>query len=155
MRIEIPGYKTLELSYLLLDYNGTIAVDGAIPEEVKERLRVLAEEFKIYVLTADTHGTAEQRCEGLPVTIMTFPSANAMDAKLEIARKLGVDKCAALGNGRNDGLMCRACALSVAIIGEEGGYSRLMQDADICVTSIVDGLELLLKPKRLVATLRG
>ena len=28
MRIEIPGYKTLELNYLVLDYNGTIALDG-------------------------------------------------------------------------------------------------------------------------------
>ena len=26
MIIEIPGYKTLDLDYLVLDYNGTIAV---------------------------------------------------------------------------------------------------------------------------------
>ena len=25
MRIEIPGYKTMDLKYLILDYNGTIA----------------------------------------------------------------------------------------------------------------------------------
>lgn len=155
MKIEIQGYKTLELSCLLLDYNGTIAVDGMIPEEVKESLRMLSEQFQIYVLTADTHGTAEQMCREIPVTIMTFPNAKAMDAKLEIVRKLGEEKCVALGNGRNDGLMCRACALSIAVIGREGAYSKLVQDADICVTSIMDGLELLRKPKRLVATLRG
>lgn len=28
MRIEIPGYKTMDLKYLILDYNGTIAKDG-------------------------------------------------------------------------------------------------------------------------------
>ena len=28
MNIQIPGYKTLDLSFLVLDYNGTIAVDG-------------------------------------------------------------------------------------------------------------------------------
>ena len=35
MIIEIPGYKTLGLDYLVLDYNGTIAVDGLIPPESK------------------------------------------------------------------------------------------------------------------------
>ena len=38
MIIEIPGYKTLDLDYLVLDYNGTIAVDGLIPPAIKERL---------------------------------------------------------------------------------------------------------------------
>ena len=55
MIIEIPGYKTLDLDYLVLDYNGTIAVDGLIPPAIKERLLLLGDSFKIYVLTADTH----------------------------------------------------------------------------------------------------
>ena len=53
MIIEIPGYKTLDLDYLVLDYNGTIAVDGLIPPAIKERLLLLGDSFKIYVLTAD------------------------------------------------------------------------------------------------------
>ena len=52
MIIEIPGYKTLDLDYLVLDYNGTIAVDGLIPPTIKERLLLLGDSFKIYVLTA-------------------------------------------------------------------------------------------------------
>ena len=36
MQIEIPGYLTLDLKYLVLDYNGTIALDGTIPDTVKE-----------------------------------------------------------------------------------------------------------------------
>ena len=58
-------------------------------------------------------------------------------------------------SGRNDLLMCRDAALSVAVIGPEGAHGRLLSDADVCVTSINDGLDLLLKPKRLIASLRG
>ncbi len=155
MRIEIPGYKTLELKYLVLDYNGTIAVDGEIPEGVKERLRYLAEELQIYVLTADTHGTAKQMCAGLPVQILTFPSDRAMHEKVRILHELGAAHCVAIGNGRNDVLMCQAAALSVAIIGTEGAYAKLMAETDVCVTTIEDGLDLLRLPKRLIATLRG
>lgn len=155
MRIEIPGYKTLELKYLVLDYNGTIALDGSIPESVKERLCSLAQELEIYVLTADTHGTAKQMCEGLPVKIMTFPSDSAMYEKQRILSELGKEQCVAIGNGRNDILMCQGAELSVVIVGKEGACSKLISETDVCVTSIEDGLDLLLLPKRLIATLRG
>ena len=95
MIIEIPGYKTLDLDYLVLDYNGTIAVDGLIPPAIKERLLLLGDSFKIYVLTADTHGTAAAMCDGLPLEIMTFPSGSAMDEKLRILSSLGAEHCIA------------------------------------------------------------
>ena len=155
MIIEIPGYKSLELKYLVLDYNGTIAVDGEIPLEVKERLRRLSEKLEIFVLTADTHGTAKNMCEGLPLRIMTFPSNAAMYEKQRIVRELGIEHCAAIGNGRNDILMCQEAELSIAIMGTEGACSKLISETDICVTSIVDALDLLILEKRLIATLRG
>ena len=98
MIIEIPGYKTLDLDYLVLDYNGTIAVDGLIPPAIKERLLLLGDSFKIYVLTADTHGTAAAMCDGLPLEIMTFPSGSAMNEKLRILSSLGAEHCIAIGN---------------------------------------------------------
>ena len=155
LTIEIPGYRTLHLQNLLLDYNGTIAIDGVIPDEVKERLRLLSRDMTIYVLTADTHGNAANMCAGLPVTLHTFPEGAAMQEKHRILRKLDESSCAAIGNGRNDVLMCRDAALSIAVIGPEGAHGRLISDADVCVTTINEGLDLLLKPKRLIASLRG
>ena len=89
MRIEIPGYKTMDLKYLILDYNGTIAKDGIIPESVKERLKKLSGIYEIYVLTADTHGTARKICEGLPLKIQTFPGNAAAEEKRKIIEQLG------------------------------------------------------------------
>lgn len=155
MKITIPGYKELDVHNLVLDYNGTIALDGAIPQAVKDAIVRLSAEFSVYVLTADTHGTAKAMCEGLPLTIMTFPSDTAMDSKLEIVNSLGADTCVTIGNGRNDCKMCEVGALSIAIVGEEGACSALLRATDICTTSILDALALLEKPKRLIATLRG
>ena len=56
MKIDIPDYKILDLKYLVLDYNGTIAVDGKIPQGVREQLKALSKELEVYVLTADTYG---------------------------------------------------------------------------------------------------
>lgn len=155
MKIDIPGYRELELSCLVLDYNGTIALDGTIAPETKEAICRLSHTYSIYVLTADTHGTAASNCCGLPLTIRTFPKGSAMEAKLDIIRSLGADRCVAIGNGRNDCLMCKESALSIAVMAEEGACSALIAATDICTRSILDALALLEKPKRLIATLRG
>lgn len=155
MHIEIPGYKTLDLKYLLLDYNGTIAVDGHLSDSVKELIQEVSKELEIFVLTADTHGTAAAECKGLPVTLKTFPSDDAMMSKLGIIDSLDRTQCCAIGNGRNDTLMCAAAALSICIMGEEGCCSHLINETHITVKSIENAFELLLKPKRLIATLRG
>jgi len=155
LKIEIPNYKTLELEYLVLDYNGTIALDGEIRDTVRERLITLSKELEIYVLTADTHGTAKKMCEGLPLKIQTFPTDGALDEKLTVVERLGEDRCIAIGNGRNDKLMCRASALAIAVMEQEGMCGRLLGEADVCTRNIEDALDLLLRPKRLIATLRG
>lgn len=155
MKIEIPGYETLELDTLLLDYNGTVAVDGKIPDSVRERLRALSEKFQIYILTADTHGTAAKQCEDLNVILHTFPVGNAADYKRDIVEKVGGEHCVCMGNGRNDVLMFEKSALAIAILDTEGLYAELLSKSDICVRTIEDGLDLLLNPKRLIADLRG
>ena len=51
--IDIPGREhPLEIEALVLDYNGTIAKDGALIEGIPERLIKLAEAVEVYVLTA-------------------------------------------------------------------------------------------------------
>ena len=117
--------------------------------------RLISDLFQIYVLTADTNGTARQMCEGLPVEILTFPNDAAMQEKQNILYSLGKENCAAIGNGRNDLLMCREAAFSVSVLGQEGMYGRLMTATDLCVPSVLDALELFLKPHRIIASLRG
>ena len=155
MKIVIPEYKTLEVDRLFLDFNGTIAVDGIIPAGVRQRLEQLAAEFTIYVLTADTNGNAKEQCQGLPVILQTFPTGNARDYKKELVKATGSRRCVAVGNGRNDELMLREAALSIAIMDREGAYGRVLREADLCVRSTQDGLDLLLYPNRIIAGIRG
>ena len=60
LKITIPGKANYELHYLILDMNGTIALDGEIIEGVKERIQKVSELLKVFVLTADTFGTASR-----------------------------------------------------------------------------------------------
>jgi len=66
IEINIPGFGSLELDHLVLDYNGTMALDGQLIEGVRERLIALAREITIHVLTADTFGRVEENVSDIP-----------------------------------------------------------------------------------------
>jgi len=60
----------------------------------------------------------------------------------------------AIGNGANDAAMLQEAALGIAVLGPEGLAAEALLAADVVVASIEDALDLLLRPHRLVATLR-
>ena len=153
LSIQIPGRELLTLSHLVLDYNGTIAEDGNIIEGIRPRLAELSKELAIYVITADTHGTAAKKCEGLPLQVLTFPTTEVGKIKAEQVRKLS-GGVVTIGNGFNDIQMSDAADLSICVMGVEGCCSALIGHTDVTVTSIEAALDLLLIPGRLRATLR-
>ncbi len=155
MKIDIPGYRVLEIENVVMDFNGTIAVDGIMKDSVKSRIMRLAEQFKVYVITSDTQGTASRELEGLPVTLRIFNNSNAGECKLRTVRELGCDMCACVGNGNNDVLMFRAAALSIAVLENEGLYAPILSEADLLAKSSEDALDLLLDTKRLISGLRA
>ena len=153
MKIEIPGKNALELHHLVLDYNGTIAEDGEVIASIAPRLEELSKDLKIYVITADTHGTAARKCAHLPLEVKTFPTVEVGAIKAREVQELsGGVVC--IGNGFNDIEMCDAADLSICVMGREGCCGALISHCDIVVTSIEDALDLLIKPSRIRATLR-
>ncbi len=153
--VKIPGFKILSLSHLVMDYNGTLAVDGCLLPGVRKALQGLAKDLKIHVITADTFGLAASQLKGLPLTLKITPPSSQEKAKLQYIKSLGAQTVAAIGNGRNDRLMLKAAALGVALIQEEGASVAALQSAHIAAHSILDALDLLKKTKRLIATLRS
>ena len=66
---------------------------------------------------------------------------------------MGCERSACVGNGSNDRLMLAAAALAILVIQGEGAAAAVRQ-ADVVCTSVLDALDLLVHPLRLVATLR-
>ncbi len=154
IRIEIPGREALEISHIVLDYNGTIAVDGALVAGLDAPIEALSKLVELHVLTADTYGTVRAQCAHLPLTVHTFPRPDAGLCKEEIVKGL-TGGVACFGNGFNDIPMFDAADLAVAVLLEEGMCTGLLPHADIFVRSIHDGLDLFLKPDHIRADLRS
>lgn len=149
MVIEIPGRDPLVLDTLVCDLNGTLAVDGHLPERVATQLQTLRTSLHVAILTAATFGDLDEiasRTGIRPVLIQTG------DDKERWVR--AHSRVAAVGNGANDAAMLGAADLAVAVLGREGSALPTLLAADVVVSSGEDALDLFVHPKRLVATLR-
>jgi len=154
IEIEIPGLKRYRFEHLVLDVNGTIAKDGQLIEGVAELLKELQSGLRIHMVTADTHGLQKEIDRRLALEATCIPTQNQAEAKRRYVENLGAETVAAVGNGANDAVMLERAALGIAIVGPEGCATETLHKSDIVVPHIHAALEILLHPKRLIATLR-
>lgn len=154
IEIAIPGQDILRLDHLVLDYNGTLAFDGMLLPGVVDMLGRLADRLALHVVTADTFGHAADALHGLPCRLAVLPPGNQNAAKLAYVQGLGASRCVCIGNGRNDRAMLAAARLGIAVVQREGAAVETVLAARMLCPDILSALELLIEPKRLIATLR-
>lgn len=154
MEINIPGTGTVTIKNLILDYNGTIAIDGILIPGVKEILGELSGNLAIHVVTADTFGSAESELAGVSCTFTRLEPENQTEAKLQYLISCGRDITACIGNGKNDRFMLRDSVLGIAVLQAEGVFTGTLLMSDIVCPDIFSALEFFRKPKRLTATMR-
>jgi len=149
--IDIPGRGNLRIAHAVFDFNGTLALDGQVPDRVEILLRKVAVAYHTTILTADTFGTVASfaRHVGLDYQIVQ----NGEDKERFVDALAG--GVVAVGNGRNDAPMFKRAELAIAVLGLEGTAMSAVLAADVVVPSIENALELLLSTTRLVATLRA
>ena len=154
IEINIPGQNTYRFEYLVLDLNGTISLDGNIIEGVPERLESLRSMVDISIVTADTRGRAQELGKKLHVRIHKIATGDEQAQKLKLVQHLGSGTTVSIGNGSNDAAMLKESVLGICILGPEGASSEAMAYCNLITPDINSALDLLLKPDRLIATLR-
>jgi soluble P-type ATPase len=154
LEITVPSRGTLCLEHLLLDVNGTIALDGQLVPGVRERLDKLSETLDIWLVSADTQGTLTELAIALQAKARRLQSGDEATQKAALVGELGAERVVAIGNGANDVMMLRQAALGIAVLGGEGLSAACLSAADVIAPNIEAALDLLLYPRRLIATLR-
>ena len=154
INITIPGRGNYTIENLILDLNGTIALDGRIIKGVREKVAKLSQKLDVIVVTADTNKNAEELVRDLNVTLYKIKKAEENDQKLELLLKKGKDNTISIGNGCNDVYMLKESAIGICVLGKEGASREAMMASNLTVPTINYALDLLLKPNRLRATLR-
>lgn len=154
IKFNVPGTGEYELEHLMMDVNGTLAVDGQLMDGVAEKIASLRTHLTIHLLTADTHGKQAVIDRQLDLTAVRIAAGNEASQKAEYVRKLGSEKVAAIGQGANDAEMLTAAHLGICVMSVEGVAKDTLFAADLIAPDILSALELFEKPLRIVASLR-
>ena len=149
--LELPGRAPTELTDLVLDFTGTLSLDGTVLPGVAERLAEIAKHLRITVLTADTFGKADEALRDLPVQAWVLKTG---EDKARYVARLGAERVIAIGNGRNDVAMLTIAAIGIAVIGPEGAAGDILRVAKVVVRDVLEALDLVMNSLRLKATLR-
>jgi soluble P-type ATPase len=120
LEITVPSRGTLCLEHLLLDVNGTIALDGQLVPGVRERLDKLSETLDIWLVSADTQGTLAQLAAELKAQVRPLHTGG----EAALVDELGAERVVALGNGANDAAMLHRAALGIAVLGVSSSTRR-------------------------------
>jgi P-type E1-E2 ATPase len=154
IQFSIPGLGEYHLEHLVMDVNGTLAVDGQLIDGVAAKISLLREQLTIHLLTADTHGRQAAIDQQLGLSAVRIRPGAEAQQKAEYARGLGSEKVAAIGQGANDAEMLAAAHLGICVMSAEGVATEALLASDLVAPTILVALELFEKPLRIVATLR-
>jgi P-type E1-E2 ATPase len=154
IKFDIPGLGAYSLQHLVMDVNGTLAVDGQLIHGVAEKIAALRELLTIHLLTADTHGKQAILDRQLDLRAIRITPGGESAQKAEYVRKLGNEHVVAIGQGANDAEMLAVAQLGVCVMSTEGVAKQTLLAADLIAPTILSALELLEKPMRIVASLR-
>lgn len=154
LELDLPGRGRLELRHLVMDVNGTLALDGQLLEGVQTRLSSLRHDLELHFLTTDTHGRQAEIDRQLGLTAIRIRGAGEAAQKARYVRSLGARTVAAIGQGANDREMLKVAALGICILSIEGTAVETLLAADLVTPDIFSALDLLEHPARILASLR-
>lgn len=152
--LTIPGCGVYELEHLVMDVNGTIAVDGQLIEGLSKKIGALRDRLTVHLLTADTHGKQSVIDQQLGLTAVRIAQGGESFQKAGYVSMLGCEKVVAIGQGANDAEMLELARLGICVMSAEGTAKETLLAADLVVPNIIYALDLLERPLRIVASLR-
>lgn len=154
INLSIPGRGALILEHLVMDVNGTLAVDGLLLNGVARRIESLRDRLQIHLLTADTHGGQAEIDKLLNLQAVRIQPGDEVRQKAVYVQNLGPEHVVAIGQGANDAGMLKTAALGICVLSVEGLAIEAMNEADLLMPDILSALDLVEKPLRMIASLR-
>jgi soluble P-type ATPase len=151
--IERPGQTNLEIEFILIDFEGTLASDRRVHPKAKDKINLLSKRAKIYILTKEEKEHVEEVLRKVKAEIIYSMEGTSSQQKLDLLRQLGATRTVAIGNGADDVPMIEEAGFGICVLGKEGTFSEAVKKADVVFMNMLDALDFLLKPLRQKATL--
>src|SRR4030042_5426876 len=105
INIQRSGQKPLEIEFILIDFEGTLARDRRVHPKAKDKINLLAKRAKIYIFSKGEKEEIMDLLRKAKAEIVFLKEGETSQAKLDLLRQLGPLKAAAIGNGYEEATM--------------------------------------------------
>ncbi len=147
-----PNNKSLEITTIVLDLNGTLSVKGVVADSTKELIRQLKQlGYRLVLISGDIRGSAKTIADELELDLSLGKTSEEKAAQMQQFDK---SKTAAIGNARIDIGTFENAALRIATIQAEGIHTGILAYVDILIPGIDEALQLFMDKKAMEGTLR-
>jgi soluble P-type ATPase len=146
--IQRPGMESLDIHFVLIDFEGTLAMDGRVHPKAKDKVNLLSKRATITILTKSNREKVVETLRKMKAEILYVTEGDSSQQKLNVLQRLGPHQTAVIGNGLDDVRIMEQAGLGMCVIGKEGASAEAMAKADLVVTHVLDALDFLLKPLR-------
>ena len=153
LTIERPGQESLQIEFILIAFEGTLASDRRVHPKAKDKINLLSKRTKIYILTKGEKEVVEETLKKVKAEVIFLKKGESSPQKLEWLKQSGDDRTIAIGNGADDASLLEKAGLGICVVGKEGAAGEALREANVVFTDILDALDFLLKPLRHKATL--
>jgi soluble P-type ATPase len=151
--IQRPGQEPLEIEFIALTFEGTLATDQRVHPKAKDKINLLSKRAKVFVFTTGEKARVSAVLRNVKAEVVYLKEGEASRGKLDLLQQLGPRRAVAIGNGMNDVGMIEHSGLGIAVMSREGTLSEVIGKADLVFMTILDALDFLLKPLRQKAVL--
>jgi soluble P-type ATPase len=148
-----PDQDPLEVEFLFVDFEGTLASDGRIHPKAKDKINLLSKRIRIHVFVKNGQALPGKTFRNMKAEIVYLTEGSSSKQKTDRMEKLGAGRTVAIGNGLDDARIIEEAGFGICVIGKEGASGEAVRKADLVVMSVLDAFDFLLKPLRQKATL--
>ncbi len=82
--LQRPGRNPLEIEFILLNFEGTLATDRRIHPKAKDKLNLLSKRTNIFILTRGNKEVVSEVLKKVNAEVIYFKEAEASEKKLEL-----------------------------------------------------------------------
>ena len=89
--IQRPGQEPLEIDFILIDFEGTLASDRRVHPKAKDKINLLSKRTKIYILTKEEKELVEEVLRKVKAEIIYLTEGEASQQEIGFIAPIGGD----------------------------------------------------------------
>jgi soluble P-type ATPase len=151
--LQRPGQDPLEIEFIMLNFEGTLATAQRVHPKAKDKINLLSKRARIFIFTTGEKESVSAVLRNVKAEVVYLREGEASRGKLDLLQQLGPRRAVAIGSGMSDIEMIQNSGLGIGVMSREGTLSEVIGKADLVFMTVVDALDFLLKPLRQRATL--